>query len=962
MSQRRFSYQDFARSSRPGKAGRLRRRGATLNDRPLSHSGSVACSAASQAAVHGTLFIWEDFAARPGSNPAREICTNLKIAPLALAALCAMGTLVAVPSQAQVPAVASDSSNEESRTAPSGNSSFSALPQVTHSETGDDEQNLSRRRVTAVQSLAENFIAELNTPAARIYLSNRSLADSSTFSYRLMNALSSRDWHPSPLLPVPRNDLTCYTAVPSYRALPPLDTENAPIQVEADNAQSQLSDQGGTLVYSGNVVVSSQGRTLNTQTLTYDSQTRTLATTGTSTLDTGEYTVHAEEPVQLKIDSHDFTLRQTRFRMNGSVLRGSAALHEVDQAHKTQHLEQATLTTCPDDRESWLLQANEIDIDQNDEDATLHGTVMRLHDVPVFYLPWAKVPITNTRRSGLLYTSLSFGSDSFKLYQPVYFNLAPNYDLTLTPKWAGHRHFQLDSEFRFMPVENIQGMLTMSYLPEDVEWKNEYGRDDGKRWFLNLSGTAWFLEHDLEVELDYSRVRPGDYSYLSDISQNHVSITDDHIRRYLTAQYTQDQYYLSVTMEKYTSMLPPQVVSYSMFSDLPRLKFGWADVLSGPLTGSFEAQFDRFEKENEAQFHSFTTQRLHFEPGLSYHLFDRRGASLDASVKGLYTHYRQGDLNSLPSTYRSYLGFDEAERDVNRTLYEIKVHGKATFERKALDMRHTQTLEPEVQYMYVPYRNQRHIALYDTTDRTEDLYSLFSTRKFSGLDRIADLNAISWGVTSRILDAHDREQLRVAVAQSYNFHPTKVTLNSSDVYTDYPRSPLSFTFDLSPSEALDLHAAATYQSSEHRLRSWNAYATYHKDKTYAQLYYRYYRNGNYVIKTQQPSDIRQAGVTLSAPLSNSWSFTVALNRDLEENYSIDWKAALRYDDCCYAVTFLAASYAEMDWYRMAHRDKHVFGVELTLKGLKSFSISGESKPMSADTHYLPAVNPVNMNR
>lgn len=45
----------------------------------------------------------------------------------------------------------------------------------------------------------------------------------------------------------------------------------------------------------------------------------------------------------------------------------------------------------------------------------------------------------------------------------------------------------------------------------------------------------------------------------------------------------------------------------------------------------------------------------------------------------------------------------------------------------------TQTLEPRVQYLYVPYRDQSNIYTYDTTLLQTDYSGLFRDRTYSGL-------------------------------------------------------------------------------------------------------------------------------------------------------------------------------------------------------------------------------------
>ena len=45
---------------------------------------------------------------------------------------------------------------------------------------------------------------------------------------------------------------------------------------------------------------------------------------------------------------------------------------------------------------------------------------------------------------------------------------------------------------------------------------------------------------------------------------------------------------------------------------------------------------------------------------------------------------------------------------------------------------YTQTLEPRLYYLYVPYRNQDNLPLFDTTLASFDYWQLFTTNRFSG--------------------------------------------------------------------------------------------------------------------------------------------------------------------------------------------------------------------------------------
>jgi LPS-assembly protein len=87
------------------------------------------------------------------------------------------------------------------------------------------------------------------------------------------------------------------------------------------------------------------------------------------------------------------------------------------------------------------------------------------------------------------------------------------------------------------------------------------------------------------------------------------------------------------------------------------------------------------------------------------------------------------------------------------------------------------TLEPRVLYLYVPYRNQNDLPVFDTALPDLNPIQLFRLNRYVGADRVSDANQVSIGVTSRLLDASDgRQFLSVTLGQTYYFQTPKVVL------------------------------------------------------------------------------------------------------------------------------------------------------------------------------------------
>ncbi|PZQ54475.1 MAG: hypothetical protein DI563_32680, partial [Variovorax paradoxus] len=88
-----------------------------------------------------------------------------------------------------------------------------------------------------------------------------------------------------------------------------------------------------------------------------------------------------------------------------------------------------------------------------------------------------------------------------------------------------------------------------------------------------------------------------------------------------------------------------------------------------------------------------------------------------------------------------------------------------------------QTLEPRAFYVYTPYRDQSRLPVYDTAANDFSFATLFTENEFSGNDRISSTNALTLGLTSRLLDPGSGAELaRFGIAQRRRFSDQRVTM------------------------------------------------------------------------------------------------------------------------------------------------------------------------------------------
>jgi LPS-assembly protein len=241
----------------------------------------------------------------------------------------------------------------------------------------------------------------------------------------------------------------------------------------------------------------------------------------------------------------------------------------------------------------------------------------------------------------------------------------------------------------------------------------------------------------------------------------------------------------------------------------------------------------------------------------------------------------------------------------------------------------------------------------------QDYYSLFSDRRYAGLDRISDSNRVSVGVTSRVYDDVGDERIRLAVAQAFDFVAPRVKLYPNESLTTNTRSPLSFEGDAKINEQWFAHAGAQYDMDQSRISSANSALEYRREKLISQLNHRFVRDANIVPNTNNEiTDLNQIGLLLTTPLNDQWHLYGGYYQELNQNVKSDRKVGLKYDSCCWSINFNLEWVNTPDNVNNTSTAERSFGIQFEMKGLGS--VGTGSKGTSLDTEALPYIRPFNL--
>ena len=567
------------------------------------------------------------------------------------------------------------------------------------------------------------------------------------------------------------------------------------------------------------------------------------------------------------------TLYQVDYTLPERHGRGQAeVVHILDPQH--EQLDQASYTTCAPGNNDWLISGRQFDIDRETGTGIAHHAWMNLKDVPVLYTPYISFPIDNRRRSGLLIPKIGASQQTgLDISVPYYWNIAPNYDATLEPRIMSDRGVMLATEFRYLQRHD-SGIVRAEYLPSDSKYDNK------SRSLVSFQDNGHPLPR-LTTHIKASNV--SDKDYFKDLGNTLVQSSHSFLQRKAQATYYGNRWTLDTRVLNFQTVDPAVAVVNRPYMELPRVRFNAAPAqkLLG-LSFNLDSEVTQFEKDK-----AVSGTRVDMLPRLTLP-FERQSYYIKPSIGLRETFY---ELN------------DQQAGDPNnptRTLAVVDVDTGMYFDRSFQwrDAEYMQTLEPRLYYLYVPYKKQDDIPVFDTGENDFNFWQLFQNNRFSGPDRMGDANQLAVALTTRVLDPESGVQrLRASLGQLVYFRNLKVTLPDDPVINDNT-SDLIGEFGLTLSREWDTSTQIQWDPGATRTDRGDVLLQYHADKhQLVNLSYRYRRSSQ-----------NQTDVSFLWPLGNAWHLIGRWNYSLDDSKTLDMLAGFGYESCCWALQFVGRSY------------------------------------------------------
>jgi len=420
----------------------------------------------------------------------------------------------------------------------------------------------------------------------------------------------------------------------------------------------------------------------------------------------------------------------------------------------------ARFTTCKPGQDDWFLEAEELELDYDAEEGHAKHPRVEFLGNTLFKFPFAEFPLDNRRRSGVLMPYYSQTSTrGLEIGLPYYWNIAPERDATFTPVYMARRGFQLKSDVRYLE-RSYAGELRYEVLPDDRVFGTSR---TGTSWQHNQSWSG-----NWQGVVDYNRV--SDDQYFVDLASQ--------VKQVSLGNLPQDAYLIKsatlpgsglftgqVRVQRFQTLQDPLAPIVPPYHRVPQVN-AWTTFndVAGRFDAALPAEFVHFVHPTLVE-----GARSTFAPTLaSPHL-----------APGWYVTPKTGMRYVSYSLDRGALGEPQAP---SLFVPWLSLDSGLVFERPArwFGDTLTQTLEPRLFYVWVPYRNQDHLPLFDTTLADFNYATLFTENRFVGGDRFGDANQLTLAVSSRFLNDAGQESFRATLGQRYYFADERVALNPGD--------------------------------------------------------------------------------------------------------------------------------------------------------------------------------------
>ncbi len=689
------------------------------------------------------------------------------------------------------------------------------------------------------------------------------------------------------------------------------------VEIEGDSLETLLDRK---MKAKGNAILKKGNKTIKAEVIEYDQISEKLITQGNTSIDLEKISLSGTKlnyrlsdqtgkmedvTFNIKSDKKEETIVQKGIQVTKRYydFRGDAKAIFFEGENKTK-LESSRLTTCEVDSNDWYIKSKNMEIDTKKDQVKASHASLDFKGVPIFYMPSTSFSLNKNRQSGFL--SSTFGTTSksgFEFRTPYYFNISPNMDATLTARYLGKRGPLADGEFRYL-TENYSGINQLQYMNHD----QSSGQDN--RYFLKLNhqhqfGRGWSGSYDLQ--------KVSDNTYFSDLATMIQVTSVVNLPQRVNLNYSGDIWKLNLLTEKYQTLTN---ASNSPYQRLPQVNLSGKKDYDNFIL-DLKSQWTLFERDDKfastfTDAQKITGSRFTMTPAITIPLTSEYGyikPKVSANIRS-YNLNNSSDNN----------------KDIVTPIFSLDSGVYLDRNINFLNQNYTNTLEPRLFYVYIPYKDQSVLPNFDSGLADLNMQTLFYENQYNGQDRINDANQLTASLTSKFLDKNGKERLSAIIAQRYYFDDRRVFGND---LTEAKKANSDIFMGASAKLPNSLNLDAMFQfdpTSNSLLRS--TLGSRYNPEPGKMLNVSYRLIDNIIDNNQDLEVFNAAG---QWPLGNRFYSIGRYNYDLKSSQTIEVLAGLEYDGGCW----VARSIFDRISLPTSPNPNYAFFIQLELNGIGS---------------------------
>jgi LPS-assembly protein len=670
------------------------------------------------------------------------------------------------------------------------------------------------------------------------------------------------------------------------------------VEIEGDSLESLLDRK---MKVRGNAILKKGNRTIKAEVIEYDEVSEKLTTKGNTNIDLEDMSLKgskltyklSDQTGQMDDASFNFKSKDKQEKstiQNGVLMvkrkyefRGDAKTIFFEGENKTR-MESSRFTSCDADTNDWYLKSSNAEVNTKTDRAKSFNTIVEFKGVPVLYSPYLNFSLNQNRKSGLL--SPTFGTTTksgFDFQIPYYFNISPNMDATLTARYLSKRGSQADGQFRYME-ENYSGVNQIQFMGHD----ESSGQDN--RYFVSLQhkhnlGGGWSGSYNFQ--------KVSDDTYFSDLATMIQITSAVNLPQRASVSYSGDIWKFNALTEKYQTLSPSKDQSLSPYQRLPQFDLSARKDYESYIV-DMKSQWTYFERDKKFNFtdnpllandSSASGSRFSLTPSITIPISETYGY-----IKPKFsTNIRSYNLNNLnnSSNYKSQ----------NIITPIMSLDGGMYFDRSIniFNQNYTNTLEPRLYYVYIPYKDQSSLPIFDTGLSDLNMQTLFSENQYNGQDRINDANQLTAALTSKFIDKNGKERLSGVIAQRYYFDDRRIFGDGTDAKK--ANSDIFAGATARIDNGLNLDGMWQYDPTANKILRNTISARYNPEPG-KMLNLSYRMIDNIISGTD---DLKTMNVAGQWPLGNRFYSIGRFNYDLKTSQTIEVLGGIEYDGGCWVA-------------------------------------------------------------